>query len=290
MIHASAHIDPTAVIGRDVHIGPNCVVEAGVVLGEGCRLHNNVTIGPRTRCGARNEFYPGAIIGMPPQDLKYRGGDTCVEMGEDNVYREFVTVHAGTEVAGGVTRIGSHNRFLVGVHIAHDCVIGSDCILSNQVQLAGHVHLEDKVTMGGVSAVHHFTTLGTLAFVGGLSRIIADVPPYMIVEGNPGRVRGYNQTGLRRWKLPEDRIQVLKQAYRTVFGSRAERSGAPILQRLSELEARYPEHPEVRHLCHSMRLSLEGGVYGRRLEIHRRDSDADRRAFYEKGIKAEPGH
>ncbi len=261
-------------------MGPHCVVDAGVVLGDGCILHPNVTIGPRTICGTRNEFYPGSVIGMPPQDLKYKGGDTRVEMGEDNVFREYTTVHAGTEVAGGVTRIGSHNRFFVGVHVAHDCQIGSDCILSNQIQLAGHVCLEDKVTMGGVSAVHHFTTLGTMSFIGGFSRIIADVPPYMITEGNPGRVRGFNLTGMRRWGMSERSIASVREAFQVLFSGRAERGGQPILKRLESLECREDLNGEVKYLCQSVRRSLENGVYGRYLEVHRRDSDADRRSFY----------
>jgi UDP-N-acetylglucosamine acyltransferase len=281
MIHPSAYIDPSAEIGRNVRIGPFCYVSAGAVLGDDCILHNNVTIGPRTRCGRANEFYPNAVIGMPPQDLKYKGGDTYVEIGDDNVFREFVTVHAGTEVAGHVTRIGSHNRFLVGVHIAHDCTIGSDCILSNQIQLAGHVVLEDRVTMGGASAVHHFTTIGTLSFVGGCSRIIHDVPPYMIVEGNPGQVRGFNVTGMKRWGMTEEQIRSIRDAYKELFSHVAERRGKPMLGRLADLEARADLGEEVRRLCASIRRSLDDGVYGRALEKHRRDSDEDRRAFYE---------
>jgi UDP-N-acetylglucosamine acyltransferase len=287
MIHPSAHIDPTAKIGRNVTIGPHSVVEAGAELGDGCVLHNNVTIGPRTRCGNDNVFFPGAVVGMPPQDLKYKGGPTHVEIGADNVFREFVTVHAGTEICEGVTRIGSHNRFLVGVHIAHDCCVGSHCILSNQVQLAGHVVIEDKVTMGGVSAVHHFTTIGTLAFVGGLTRIVADVPPYMIVEGNPSTIRGFNETGMKRWGLSEDSIRAIRDAYRILFSQRAERRGMPILDRLAECETKSGINGEVRHLCESLRCSLVGGVYGRAIESRRRDSDADRRSFYHRADKPE---
>ncbi len=280
MIHESAYVDPRATIGRDVTIGPNCCVGAGVTLGDGCCLHNNVTISGRTVCGQRNVFFPGAVIGAEPQDLKYKGGQTHLEIGDENVFREHVTVHAGTEVGGGVTRIGSHNRFLVGVHVAHDTAIGDDCILSNYVQLAGHVHLEDKVTMGGIIGVHHFTTIGTLAYVGGLTRIVADVPPYMIIEGNPSRVRGFNETGLRRWGFAEEQIKSVRDAYRMLFGQRAEDYGPSMVDRLARLEARPDANGEVRYLCQSIRRSLDGGVYGRWRERARQDTDEDRRAYY----------
>ncbi|NLX12561.1 MAG: acyl-ACP--UDP-N-acetylglucosamine O-acyltransferase [Phycisphaerales bacterium] len=279
-IHPSAYVDSKAEIGRNVVIGPHCYVGAGAVLGDDCLLHNNVTIADRTICGRANVFFPQTVVGVAPQDLKYRGEPTRLEMGDDNVFRENVTVHAGTEVAGGLTRIGSHNRFLVGVHIAHDAVIGNDCILSNYVQLAGHVCLEDKVTMSALIGVHHFTTIGTLAYVGGLTRIVADVPPFMIVEGNPSRVRGYNETGLRRWGYADVQIRSVREAYRMLFSSRAESFGSSMLERIASLESRPEVNGEVRYLCESVRRSLHEGVFGRQLESHRRDTEADRRTFY----------
>jgi len=280
MIHPSATVDPKAALGRNVTIGPNCFVGPGVVLGDECILHNNVTVMGHTVCGRRNEFFPGAVIGAPPQDLKYKGGLTRVEIGEDNVFREQVTVHAGTEVAGGLTWIGSHNRLLVGVHIAHDARIGNDCILSNYVQLAGHVCLEDKVTMGGIIGVHHFTTIGTLAYIGGLTRIINDVPPFMIVEGNPARVRGFNETGMKRWAYTEDQIRGVREAYRMLFGPKAQTYGASMLDRLAAIEERQELNGEVRYLCESIRRSIKDGIYGRWLERNRRDTHADRQVFY----------
>lgn len=280
MIHPTAEVDPKARLGRNVVIGPHCCVGPDVVLGDECVLHNNVTIAGHTVCGRRNEFFPGCVIGTPPQDLKYKGGPTRLEIGDDNVFRELVTVHAGTEVAGGLTWIGSHNRFLVGVHIAHDVRIGSDCILSNYVQLAGHVCLEDKVTMGGIIGVHHFTTIGTLAYVGGMTRIINDVPPFMIVEGNPARVRGFNEVGMRRWAYGEDQIRQVREAYRALFGPKARKLGASILERLAAIERRQELNGEVRYLCESIRRSIKDGVYGRWLERNRRDTHADRQVFY----------
>jgi UDP-N-acetylglucosamine acyltransferase len=287
MIHPSATVDPKAAIGRDVSIGPNCCVGPDVALGDGCVLHNNVTITGHTVCGRENEFFPGSVIGAAPQDLKYKGGLTRVEIGDGNVFRELVTVHAGTEVAGAVTWIGSHNRFLVGVHVAHDAKIGNDCILSNYVQLAGHVCLEDKVTMGGIIGVHHFTTIGTLAYIGGLTRIINDVPPFMIVEGNPARVRGFNETGMKRWGFAEDQIRGVREAYRTLFGPKAQTFGVSTLDRLAAIESREELNGEVRYLCESVRRSIRDGVYGRWLERDRRDTHADRQAFYGQGNKTE---
>lgn len=280
MIHKSAYIDSRAQLGRDLSIGPNCYVGPGVTLGDGCTLHNNVTITGRTRCESQNVLFPGVVLGAEPQDLKYKGGDTRLEIGRGNVFRENVTVHLGTEVGGGVTRVGSHNRFLVGVHVAHDTVIEDDCILSNYVQLAGHVHLESKVTMGGIIGVHHFTTIGTLAYVGGLTRIVADVPPYMIVEGNPSRVRGFNETGMRRWGWSEEQIKGVREAYRVLFGQRAEEYGQSVMERLTRLERCPDVNGQVRYLCESIRRSLRHGVYGRQLERDRQDSDQDRQAFY----------
>ncbi len=281
MIHETAYVDPTAEIGRNVHIGPNCYVGAGVVLGDDCVLHNNATIAGRTTCDRGNIFFPQSVIGVAPQDLKYKGQETCTEIGQDNIFRENVSVHSGTEVGGWVTRIGSHNRFLVGVHLAHDVVVGNDCVLANYVQLAGHVHLEDRVTMGGLIGVHHFTTIGTMAYVGGMTRVVADVPPYMILEGNPARVRSFNDTGMRRWGFSDEQIRGVRDAYKMLFSSRAaEEYGPSMMDRLEMLEERVKANGEVRYLCESVRRSLRDGVYGRHLESLRQDSTADLQDFY----------
>lgn len=280
MIHSSAYVDSTAELGSGVIVGPNCYVGPKVVLGDNCVLRNNATIGGWTICGQGNVFYAGAVIGEDPQDLKFKGQPTRLEIGDDNVFRECVTANRGTEVAGGLTKIGSHNRFMAYCHIAHDAVIGDGCILSNAVQLAGHVHLEDHVTMGGIIGVHHFTTIGRLAYIGGLTRIVADVPPFMIVEGNPCRVRSFNEKGMRRWGHSDDQIMSVREAYRFLFGSKGEQYGRSLLDRLSAFEERESMTDEVRYLCKSIRNSLDHGIYGRQLERLRQDTDADRKAFY----------
>lgn len=279
-VHPSAYVDPQAVIGRNVTIGPFSYVGPQVRLGDECVLHNQVTITGNTVCGRGNAFFPGAVLGVAPQDIKYRGGATKLEIGDDNVFREHVTVHTGTEVGGGVTRVGSHNRFLVGVHIAHDVTIGDDCILSNYVQLAGHCHLEDKVTMGGMIGVHHFATIGKLAYIGAMSRVSMDVPPFMIIEGDRADVRGFNKKGMQRWGYSEQQIRAVQEAYKVLFGTQARESGGSLLERLTVLEARPELNGEVRYLCASMRRTLVDGIYGRYLEAHRQDTDADRKAYY----------
>lgn len=284
MIHPSAYVDPTAELGAGVVVGPHCYIGPKVILGDDCVLRNNATIGAHTICGKANVFYAGSVIGEDPQDLKYKGQPTRLEMGDDNVFRECVTANRGTEVAGGLTRIGSHNRFMAYCHIAHDATVGNGCILSNGVQLAGHVHLEDHVTMGGLIGIHHFTTIGRLAYIGGLTRIVADVPPFMIVEGNPCRVRGFNEKGMKRWGYSEEQIAGVREAYRILFGAKGARHGRSMLDRLAELEQRASVTDEVRLLCASMRNSLDHGVYGRRLERLRQDTDSDRKAFYSKDM------
>ena len=286
-IHPAAAVDPAARIGSCVRIGPQCTVGPDVVLGDRCVLHCNATIIGRTVCGKNNEFYPGSVIGAEPQDLKYKGGDTRVEIGDGNVFREQVTVHAGTEVAAGVTRVGSDNRFLVGSHLAHDVIVGNGCILSNYVQLAGHVVLEDRVAMGGLSAVHHFTTIGRYAYIGGLTRIVSDVAPCMIVEGNPSRVRGYNETGMRRWGIADEEIRGVREAYRILFGPRSDSYGASMQDRLVHLESQADLNGEVRYLCESVRRSLDEGVYGRQLESNRRDRESERKDFYNQSADGE---
>lgn len=290
MIHPTACVDSKAELGRDVTVGPYCCVGPGVVLGDGCQLRTHVTIEGRTTCGAGNIFFAGCVIGSEPQDLKYHGGPTQAIIGDDNVFREHVTMHLGTETGGGITRVGSHNRFMVGSHIAHDADVGSHCILANCVQLAGHVRIEDKVVIGGVVGIHHFTTIGMLAYIGGMTRITQDVPPFMMVEGHDNEVRGFNETGMRRWKYTEAQIRSVREAYLCLFGKRARQEQAPdkeegsagltFIQRLTALESRKDLNGEVRYLCDAIRRK-EQGVRGRWLEKSRRDSDADRANFYQ---------
>ena len=198
VIHETAIVKPGAKIADNVTIGPYCVVGSDVTIGEGSILMSHVSLVGNTVIGKNNKIYQGAVIGTWPQDISFTGGDTRVEIGDDNVIREYVTIHRGTHKDKGVTSIGDNNYIMAYAHIAHDCEMGNGVILSNGVQLAGHVKMEDKVNVGGLAAFHHFVTVGRLAFVGGMTRIVRDVPPFMTVEGNPSKVRCVNVVGCSR--------------------------------------------------------------------------------------------
>ena len=216
LIHPTAIIDPSAVLGRDVYVGPYCIIGAGVELGDECWLQHHVTVLGPSKIGARNRFHSYGSIGQQTQDLKYSGEPTFLEIGDDNNFREFCTVHRGTSV-GGKTIIGSHNQFLSYAHIAHDCVVGSHVILSNNGTLAGHVIVEDHVILSGLSAVHQFCRLGARSMIGGCTKIVQDVPPFTIVDGSPSRARGLNLVGMKRAGFEDDSIKAINSAYRKLY-------------------------------------------------------------------------
>src|SRR5687767_4503183 len=179
-VHDTAIIDPTAHLADDVLVGPYCVIGPDVQIGEGTVLHNHVAIQSFTSIGRENVFYPFSVIGADPQDRKFHGERTRLKIGDRNKILEHVTIHRGTGNGGGLTRVGNDNLIMVAVHIAHDCILGDDICIANQVMLAGHVTIEDGANIGGGAGLHHFTTVGSCAFVGGLARITKDVPPFMI--------------------------------------------------------------------------------------------------------------
>ncbi len=274
-IHPMSAVHPRASIGLGTHIGPFCTVGPDVVLGERCRLISHVVIDGHTTVGAQCEFYPGAVLGMSPQDLKFMGEVTYIEIGSHNVFREHVTVHPGTENGGSMTRIGDNNVLLAHVHIAHDCTVGNRCVLANSVQLAGHVRVEDCVAFGGGTGVHHFVTIGKQAFVGGMSRITQDVPPYMIsvaARGPRSEIRMINGVGLQRAGFSEAQILALKQAYLRLFSRRARGSGIPIIKTIHRILDEKPLDSNVEYLCEFLLRSYEHGRHGRYLESLRNDS------------------
>ncbi|MGB2987984.1 MAG: acyl-ACP--UDP-N-acetylglucosamine O-acyltransferase [Phycisphaerae bacterium] len=273
-IHPTAIVSPGAKIGLDVEIGPYSVVGPHVVLSDRCRLHHHVTIEGYTTLGEGCEVYPQAVLGMPPQDIKYAGEHTTLEIGKGNVFREMVTAHPGTGNGGGVTRIGDGDLFLIGAHIAHDCHIGSNCIIANYVQFAGHVHVEDNANMGGHCAVHHFVTVGKHAFVGGMTRVSADVPPFMVVvaaRGSRAEVRMVNGVGLQRNGYSHEDIAALKDTYMKVFSRRARLSGVGIRDRVQAILDNKPINPHVEYLCEFLMRSFAHGRHGRYLESLRAD-------------------
>jgi UDP-N-acetylglucosamine acyltransferase len=215
-VHPTAIIDPEAEIGVDVTIGPYCVIGPAVVLGEGCWLQNHVTLCGPSKIGERNRFYAYCSIGQQSQDLKYAGEPTYLEIGDENVFREFATVSRATG-KGNITRIGHHGNFLAYSHIAHDCDVGDRVIFSNNGTLGGHVIVEEYAVLGGLTAVHQFCRIGKHAITGGCTKVVQDVPPFMIVDGNPAEVRGVNLVGLERRGFSPDAIRALKEAYRIIY-------------------------------------------------------------------------
>lgn len=273
-IHPTSVVEAGAELGSDVKIGPHCYVGPKVVLGEGTRLVSHVAILGRTTLGKYNTLWPHASLGAEPQDLKYQGEDTTLVIGDHNSIRESVTIHLGTESGGGVTRVGNDCLIMGGVHIAHDCDIGDHVIMANNVLLAGHVLVRPHVVMSGGAAVHHFATVGDYAFVGGLSRIVHDVPPFMIVEGNPAKVRGVNIIGLQRNRFPEATITALKESYRKLFRRGRGPASLPAASVLDHLQQQFADDACIDLLVQFMRNSAIG-VYGRYRETARSD---DRRA------------
>jgi UDP-N-acetylglucosamine acyltransferase len=213
-----AHVDPRAEIGDYVEIGPFCVVGPDVTLGGGCRLDNHVTIVGHATIGERNRFWPCTVIGAEPQDYSYLQTPTRVEIGDDNLFREGVTVNRGADKEDGVTRIGSHNFLMANSHVAHNCRVYNHTVLCNGVLLGGHVHVHDHAIISGNTVVHHFASIGTSAFVSGGCRVPTDVPPYMLAAGsdNPEIVT-VNLVGLRRRGISEHAIKALRQAHKLLF-------------------------------------------------------------------------
>jgi UDP-N-acetylglucosamine acyltransferase len=215
-----AVIDPRAEIDAGVEIGPFCVIGPHARIGRGCRLENNVTIMGHVTLGEDNHLYPGVVIGGEPQDLSYRGSDTRVVIGDGNTFRECVTVNRATEKEDGVTVVGSHNYLMACTHVAHDCRVGNHIIIANGTLLGGHVHIHDHASLSGGVAVHHYTTIGSYSFVSGLSRVLHDVPPFMLVEGHPTRPRCINVVALKRNEFSLDAIRALAEAHRLLYRAR----------------------------------------------------------------------
>lgn len=225
-IHPTAVIEQGAEIAADVSVGPFCVIGADVRIAAGVDLKSHVVVVGRTSIGARTRIYPFASIGHAPQDLKYHGEPSRLEIGSDNVIREHVTINPGTEGGGMQTKIGNHCLLMVNAHIAHDCVVGDHVIMANNATLGGHVVIEDYAILGGLAAVHQFCRIGRHAMIGGMSGVEHDVIPYGLVMGDRARLNGLNVVGLKRRGFSRDDVQSLRKAYRLLFaeeGTMAER-------------------------------------------------------------------
>jgi UDP-N-acetylglucosamine acyltransferase len=251
-IHPTAVIDPKAEMGADCQVGPYCVIGPNVVLGSGCLLHSHVVMDGHTVIGDHNDFFPFASIGLKTQDLKWKGGVTLTRIGDHNTFREYVTVHSATG-DGETTRIGSHNHILAYCHVAHNVTLGNRVIMSNVATLAGHVTVDDFAVIGGLAAVHQFCRIGRMSIIGGCSKVVQDIPPFMLADGNPAQTRTINKVGMERNGI-SDRVQAaMKQAYKILF-----REGLTIPNALARIEQDCAPSPELQHLLQFVRSSERG--------------------------------
>jgi UDP-N-acetylglucosamine acyltransferase len=252
MIHPTAIIHPKAQVPSACHVGPYCVIGEHVKLGDNCQLHSHVVIDGHTTLGRDNEIFPFASIGLKTQDLKWKGGTTRTEIGDNNTFREYVTIHSATS-DGEVTRVGSRNHILAYCHVAHNVVLGNNVIMSNVATLAGHVTVEDHAVIGGLAAIHQFCRIGAYSIIGGCSKVVQDVPPYMLADGNPAVTRTINKVGLERNNISEAAQSALKQAYKILF-----RDKLTIPNALAKIESDLPRLPEIKHLVEFIRKSERG--------------------------------
>ena len=257
VIAQTAVVDPRAKLGKNVRIGHFCVIGPNVSIGDNTLIEDHVVISGHSSLGEDNHVFPGSVIGAHPQDTSYQDSPTRVQIGHGNTFREHTTVNRGTEKEEGVTRVGDNNFFMIGTHIAHDCSLGDRIVIANNGLLGGHVHVGNDVTISGGVAIHHFASIGQLSFIGGMSRILHDVPPYMIVDGLPSRPRGVNVIGLKRHDYPQEDIDVLSLAYKLLYRSRIGADAA-----MSQLLSSGPIRPVLKHLFDFIDHTC-GGRYGR---------------------------
>jgi UDP-N-acetylglucosamine acyltransferase len=252
LIHPSAIVDSQAELADDVEIGPYSIVGARVKLASGVKLHSHVVVDGITSIGAGTEIFPFSSIGLIPQDKKYGGEESSLEIGEHNVIREHVTMHPGTKGGGGVTRIGSRGLYMVGVHIAHDCQVGNDVILANNATVAGHCLLGDFVILGGLSALHQFVRIGEFGFVGGMAGVEADVIPYGMAMGNRAVLAGLNLVGMKRRNMPREQIHKIRKAYRDLFNDEG-----TLMDRVEQVEQELGDDDEVMRIVNFIKSNSD---------------------------------
>jgi UDP-N-acetylglucosamine acyltransferase len=253
VIHPTAVISESATIGENVTIGPFCVVDDNVTIGDGCILKSHVVVRGTTRIGKNNKFFQFSSIGEDCQDKKYAGEPTELIIGDDNEFREGVTVHRGTVQDEGVTIIGSRGLFMVNAHIAHDCVLGDDIIVANNCAIAGHVHIDDFVIVGGAVGIHQFCKIGAHAFLGAGGIILRDVPPFVMVSGHKNIPQGINSEGLKRRGFEKDEVLAIKRAYKVIY-----RAGNTIEEAIDALEAPANDHEGVARMVEFLRHAERG--------------------------------
>ncbi len=254
-VHPTAIVEKGARLGREVTIGPYCVVGPDVELGDQVSLVSHVVAAGRTKVGAGTRIYPFASIGHPPQDLKYRGEPSELIIGANNVIREHVTMNPGTEGGGLITRVGDNCLFMVGAHVAHDCIIGNNVIMANNATLGGHVHVGDFAILGGLSAVHQFVRIGPHAMIGGMSGVENDIIPYGSAMGDRAHLSGLNIVGMKRRGFSRDDIHVLRTAYRLLFAQEGTMS-----ERVDDVESIYRDNEGVMDIVEFVRGASQRAV------------------------------
>jgi UDP-N-acetylglucosamine acyltransferase len=252
-IHSTAIIDPKSEIDTNVEIGPFCIIKKGVRIKKGTRLLSHVIVDGYTEIGEQCIIYPFSSIGFPPQDLKYKGEQTKLFIGKNNIIREYVTLHRASIGGDGVTSIADNNFLMAYVHIAHNCKIGNNVVMANAATLAGHVQVEDHVIIGGLVAVHQFTRIGKLAMIGGFSGIGQDIPPYMIASGARAKLFGPNVIGLKRHGFSDAKINAIKKAYKVLI-----REKRTLKDALKKIKADLPVSDEIKHLIKFIEKNKRG--------------------------------
>ena len=252
-VHPTAIVAPGARLHATAEVGPYAVIGPQVEIGAGTMVGPHAVIEGRTRLGERNKVFQFASVGAQPQDLKYAGEDSALEIGNENLIREFTTLHKGTTGGGGVTRIGNRNLFMAYAHVAHDCQVGNGCVLANAATLGGHVEVGDHVILGGLAAVHQFTRIGQHAFVAGGAMVVMDVPPFCTAQGDRAELAGINSIGLARHGFSEDQIGRVKEAYRILF-----RSKLPLEEAVERLRTELGDQSEIQTLLTFVTTSQRG--------------------------------
>lgn len=261
VIHKTAIIDPSATIGENVSIGPFAMIGPDVEIGDGTQISSHVVINGPTKIGRNNQIYQYSSVGEVPQDMKFHGEKSFLEVGDNNIIREFCTIHRGTKMGGGVTRIGNNNLFMNYVHIAHDCIVGDNNTFANNSALSGHVIIKNYVGLAGFAAVHQFAVVGDHSYVAHTTMVVQDVLPYLLVYGDPARPKGLNSVGLKRRGFTTDQIMAIKRAYKIIF-----RQGNTVAQALPKLEEMAQEFPVIQLMIEGLRNSERGIARERNVE------------------------
>lgn len=253
-VHKTAIVHSKAKLASGVTIGAYAIIGENVDIGENTRIGAHCVVDGRTTLGKNCQLFTGAVIGSPPQDKKYHPNDEVyLTVGDNNIFREYVTVNPGTLEGGRKTVINNNNLFMANAHVAHDCVVGNNCVLANVAALAGHVTMEDNAVIGGLSAVHQFARLGRLSIVGGCSKVVQDVPPFSMCDGHPAKLYNLNVIGLRRAKFTPDVIKKLKHAYKILF-----HSGLTKTHAIAQVEKEIEPCPELEHLIFFVKTTERG--------------------------------